>query len=227
MGMPARSDQRKRRPRSATRLLVPRTPLASQADPKKPAHSPSSVDTMYQVGGSLSLVMALSEASLPSMAAATATKTAARIWPPRKPRAAKRSHIQADDRESGAAPAASWSPSETSAPAEAGRRARRRPPAGPGRGAGPGGGRRGRGPSRRGAGRGRRRPSGPAGGDHARWRPCRPGDPAVGGGAGVRTLFGPLDHPPTIPTDPGPLEAGRPAGGAMRQTRPGANSMKG
>ena len=32
--------------------------MANQAAPKNPAHSPSSVETMYQVGGSLSLAMA-------------------------------------------------------------------------------------------------------------------------------------------------------------------------
>ena len=80
MGMPTRSRPTEAQAEVGRRgCLVPRTRLASQADPKKPAHSPSSVDTMYQVGGSLSLVMALSEASLPSMAAAMATKTAARI----------------------------------------------------------------------------------------------------------------------------------------------------
>ncbi len=64
MGMPSRSLHRNRRPRSRTKLLVPRTPVASQADPKKPAHRPSRVETMYQVGGSLSLAMALERAEL-------------------------------------------------------------------------------------------------------------------------------------------------------------------
>ena len=54
-------------------------PDASQPAPKKPAHSPSRVDTMYQVGGSLSLVMAVRSWRFPVAAAPTEMATTARI----------------------------------------------------------------------------------------------------------------------------------------------------
>src|SRR5579883_1066394 len=52
------------------------------------------------------------EATLPSRAAATPMKTPATTCPPRKPTAAKRSHIHAERRSRGAAPTASCSPSD-------------------------------------------------------------------------------------------------------------------
>ena len=59
-------------------LWVPRTYDDIQAAPKKPAHNPMRVDTMYQVGGSASLVMAVRACRLPVKPAVTATDRAAR-----------------------------------------------------------------------------------------------------------------------------------------------------
>ncbi len=94
--------------------------MANQAAPKNPAHSPNSVDTMYQVGGSLSLAMVVSEPDVPSIPAVTAAKISATIWPARNPRQKNRNHIQAEAGESGAPPAASCVPSDTSAPGRSG-----------------------------------------------------------------------------------------------------------
>ncbi len=115
MGTPTRSIHRNRRPRSRTTLPVPRTELASHAAPANPPQRPHNVETMYQVGGSFSVAMVESEWRSPLSAAATTASSAARTCPPRKPRPANTSHIQAAGRESGAAPAASWRPSVTSA----------------------------------------------------------------------------------------------------------------
>jgi hypothetical protein len=60
---------------------------------------------MYQVGGSLRFAMVLRLWSFPAGTAATTTKMAPRTWPPKKPSAPKKSHIQAEPREIGAAPA--------------------------------------------------------------------------------------------------------------------------
>src|SRR5664279_2704733 len=116
MGIPTRSTQRKLSPRSRRKLFVPRTPVASQAEPKNPPHRPSSVETMYQVGGSESLAMAASGVVSPLMAAVMATNSAANTCPPTKPRMAKSNHVQATPRFAGAAPAASWRPRDTSGP---------------------------------------------------------------------------------------------------------------
>src|ERR1035441_5650101 len=106
IGMPIRSIHRNRRPMSRTRLLVPRTALASDARRKKPAHSPSRLDTTYQVGGSVRWVMAVSEPRWPLTAAIAVMNRAARTWPARKPRAAKSTHTHADPRVEGDPPGA-------------------------------------------------------------------------------------------------------------------------
>ena len=194
-----------------TKLLVPRTPLASQAAPKKPAHSPNSVDTMYQVGGSLSLVMAVSEAEL----APRCRRRRPRRRRPGSGRPGSRGRRRGAT--SRPTPASRAAPRrQLVAERDVGTRrelvAERRPSAAPGgarRGA-PRGWWEGAGPDPEGPGRGRAGPSGPAGGAAGWRRP--PGDPAVGGRAGVRTLFGPLDHPPTIPTGAGSKEAARRTG---------------
>ena len=51
IGMPTRSIDRKRRPRSRTKWRVPWVRLASQGAPMKPIHRPSRVDTTYHSGG--------------------------------------------------------------------------------------------------------------------------------------------------------------------------------
>ena len=85
---------------------MPLTPVANQAAPKNPAHSPARVEMMYQLGGSLRWEMAVRELVLPSTAAVMETTMTATIWPPTNPRAANSSHIQAALRSMGAAPAA-------------------------------------------------------------------------------------------------------------------------
>ena len=106
MGTPSTSIQRNRRPMSRTMSWVPRTHEEAQAAPKNPDHNPISVETTYQVGGSLSLAMALSDVESPAMAAAATARISATIWPTRNPRAKKSSQVHAAD-EVGAAPASS------------------------------------------------------------------------------------------------------------------------